>query len=45
MDVLVNNAGFGILGAVEDLTVNEVKKQFETTFFRFTVSHNKFCPP
>lgn len=33
LDVLVNNAGFGIAGAVEDTAVDEAKAQFETGFF------------
>jgi len=33
IDILVNNAGFAIAGAVEDLSIEEVKNQFETNFF------------
>lgn len=33
IDVLVNNAGYGIFGCLEDLSVDEFKAQFETNFF------------
>ena len=33
IDVLVNNAGYGIMGAVEDLSSEEVKNQFDTNVF------------
>ena len=33
IDVLVNNAGFGISGAIEFTEVEEAKKQFDVNFF------------
>ena len=33
IDILVNNAGYGLFGSVEDLTIEEIKAQFETNFF------------
>ncbi|EJM82916.1 oxidoreductase [Pseudomonas sp. GM60] len=33
IDVLVNNAGFGLLGAVEEATADEVRRVYETNVF------------
>ena len=33
IDVLVNNAGYGLFGSLEDVSIEELKAQFETNFF------------
>ena len=33
LDVLVNNAGYGIIGRIDDLPVHEFEKQFKTDLF------------
>ncbi len=33
IDVLVNNAGYGLVGPIEDLSMNEIKAQYETNVF------------
>ena len=33
VDVLVNNAGYGLGGSVEDISMEELREQFETNFF------------
>ena len=33
IDILVNNAGYLLIGAFEDLTIDEIKEQYETNLF------------
>ena len=44
IDVLVNNAGYGIGGFFEDLTEEEIREQMETNFFGTTETTRLFLP-
>ena len=33
IDILVNSAGYGLVGALEDLSMEEIKSQYETNLF------------
>lgn len=44
IDVLINNAGYGLVGFFEDLTLDEIKKQFETNFFAVLNITKKIVP-
>ena len=44
IDVLVNNAGFGMWGTVEDVSIQEFKEQFETNFFAIIRMIQKIAP-
>ncbi len=44
LDALINNAGFGVMGAVEDLTRESLKIQFETNVFGLQELTNLVIP-
>lgn len=44
IDVLVNNAGYGLFGCVEDVPVADFKKQFETNFFGIITIIQEIAP-
>ncbi len=44
IDVLVNNAGWGLFGSVEDVPVNDFRAQFETNFFGIISIIQKVAP-
>jgi short-subunit dehydrogenase len=44
IDVLINNAGYGLIGFFEDLTLHEIRNQFETNFFGVLNITKKIIP-
>jgi short-subunit dehydrogenase len=44
IDILINNAGFGLVGFFEDLTLDEIRDQFETNFFGVLKITKKIIP-
>ena len=44
LDVLVNNAGYGQIGCVEDVTIDDFKRQFDTNFFSIVGMIQKAAP-
>src|SRR4051794_26631091 len=44
IDVVVNNAGFGVDGAVETVPLDEVRRMFETNFFGMARMIQAFVP-
>ena len=44
IDVLVNNAGFGIAGSIEDTALSDAKKQLDVNFFGAFICAKKVLP-
>jgi short-subunit dehydrogenase len=44
IDALINNAGYGLVGFFEDLTLDEIRNQFETNFFGVLNITKKIIP-
>jgi short-subunit dehydrogenase len=44
IDVVVNNAGYGLTGAVEETSLDEARAQFETNFFGLASVVNQVLP-
>jgi short-subunit dehydrogenase len=44
IDVLINNAGYGLVGFFEELTLDEIRNQFETNFFGVLNITKKIIP-
>ena len=44
VDVLVNNAGYGLGGSVEDVAMEELREQFETNFFGLVALTKRVLP-
>ena len=44
IDVLVNNAGYGTIGALEEFSMDEIRAQFETNFFGMAALTREVLP-
>jgi NAD(P)-dependent dehydrogenase (short-subunit alcohol dehydrogenase family) len=44
IDVLVNNAGYGTIGAIEEFSLDEIRAQMETNFFGAVAVTKAFLP-
>ncbi|RYY96484.1 MAG: SDR family NAD(P)-dependent oxidoreductase [Chitinophagaceae bacterium] len=44
IDVLVNNAGYGSIGAIEECSMEEIRAQFETNFFGMAALTKELLP-
>src|SRR5260370_7496607 len=45
IDVLVNNAGYGVMDLAETVTTAQAQRQFDTNFFAFLRIHPSLLPP
>jgi NAD(P)-dependent dehydrogenase (short-subunit alcohol dehydrogenase family) len=44
LDILINNAGYGILGPIDEYTVDDFERQFDTNFFGVVRTTYTFLP-
>lgn len=44
IDVLVNNAGYGLMGVLEGMSMDQIKKQFDTNVFGLLLVTQKVLP-
>ena len=44
IDVLINNAGYGLVGFFEEIRLDEIRRQFETNFFGVLTVTKKVIP-
>ena len=44
IDILINNAGYGSLGSIEDVTIDEARQQFDVNLFGLAMFTKKVLP-